>query len=75
MRAEAIREIALDCGFELAGVASAFLPMTRKPFFEWVATGWRARWRYLTDHRATIRRDPRLSMESAKSIVCVGESL
>ena len=29
--------------------------------------------RYLTDHRADIRRDPRLLLPSAKSIICVGK--
>jgi epoxyqueuosine reductase len=74
VREEAIREIARDCGFELAGVAPA-LPADddANAFLEWVARGMAGSMAYLTDHRATIRRDPRSLLASAKSVICVGK--
>jgi epoxyqueuosine reductase len=73
VRAEAIREIARECGFELAGVAPALPSDDAEAFLDWVSRGMAGAMAYLTDHRAAIRRDPRLLMESARSIICVGK--
>jgi epoxyqueuosine reductase len=71
--AQEIRELALSCGFELAGVAEALPSADRSQYQEWVAEGRAGAMRYLTDHRATVRDDPRRLLPSAKSIICVGK--
>ncbi|HYO83123.1 MAG TPA: tRNA epoxyqueuosine(34) reductase QueG [Bryobacteraceae bacterium] len=73
MRADVIRALARECGFELAGVAPA-LPAEPdySAFLEWVAAGHAGRMGYLTDHRSQIRSHPGQLLPSARSIVCVG---
>jgi epoxyqueuosine reductase len=73
LTAETIRELARACGFELAGVAAAMPADDRARYHEWVAAGHAGEMRYLTDHRATVRDDPRHLLPSAKSIICVGK--
>ena len=68
-----IRDIALQCGFQLAGVAQATPHEDGGRYQDWVARGLAGRMSYLTDHRAGIRGDPRLLLPSARSIVCVGK--
>lgn len=64
---------AADCGFELAGVAAA-LPLDAYSFYrQWVAEGSAGEMRYLTDHRAGLREDPRTLFPSARSIICVAK--
>jgi epoxyqueuosine reductase len=71
--AEDVKALALECGFELAGVTSA-LPLAEAAFYQrWVEAGYAGEMRYLVDHRAGIRHDPRRLLPSAKSIVCVGK--
>jgi epoxyqueuosine reductase len=68
-----IRELARECGFELAGVA-AVGPLGEAPdYHAWVAAGFAGEMRYLTDRRAEIRNDPRRLLPAARSIVCVGK--
>jgi epoxyqueuosine reductase len=43
-------------------------------FLEWVAAGMAGSMGYLTDHRASIRADPRRLLPSARSIVCFAKS-
>ena len=77
MRARAIRELARECGFELAGVAAARPGPEGAPerawYHEWVAAGFAGEMRYLTDRRAELRDDPRNLLASARSVVCVGK--
>ena len=73
MTASDIRELARQCGFELAGVARAEPLDHRQRFHEWVAAGFAGDMRYLTDHRAAIRDDPRNLLPSARSLICVGK--
>jgi epoxyqueuosine reductase len=73
LTAELIRELAGQCGFELAGVARAEPVAERGRYREWVAAGHAGVMGYLTDRRAGIRDDPRNLLPSAKSIVCVGK--
>ena len=73
MRALRIKELASQCGFELCGVAPA-TPLPDAAFFQdWVAGGFAAGMRYLSDHRAEVRNDPRALLPSAQSIICVGK--
>jgi epoxyqueuosine reductase len=77
MRAETIRQIAHECGFELAGVASAGNPEDAPADFDryqdWVAAGMAGEMGYLTDRRADVRRDVRNLLPSARSVICVGK--
>ncbi len=68
-----IRELAGDCGFELAGVAAALPHQDSARYVDWVGRGMAGRMAYLTDHRAAVRDDPRRLLPSARSIVCVGK--
>jgi epoxyqueuosine reductase len=73
LTADGIREHARACGFELAGVAAALPAEDRARYHEWVAAGHAGAMRYLTDHRAAVRDDPRNLLPSARSIICVGK--
>jgi len=68
-----LRGMAAECGFELAGVAPALPHPDTHRYNDWVTRGLAGEMRYLTDHRATIRSDPRLLLPSARSIICVGK--
>jgi epoxyqueuosine reductase len=73
VRAEEVKQHAIDCGFDLAGVASA-MPLPEAGFYaEWVRRGMAGEMRYLTDRRGDMRADPRSLLPSARSIVCVGK--
>jgi epoxyqueuosine reductase len=73
MTASGVKKLAAECGFELCGVAPAATLPDAAIFAEWVAAGHAAGMRYLTDHRADLRRDPRSLLPSARSVVCVGK--
>ena len=73
MKSDVVKALARECGFELAGVSSALPSSEADTFEEWVAAGMAASMRYLTDHRADLRHDPRALLPSAQSIVCVGK--
>jgi epoxyqueuosine reductase len=73
MTGEAVKRIARECGFELAGVAAAQPAADFARYQEWLQKGFAGEMRYLTDRRAQVRQDPRNLLESAKSIICVGK--
>ena len=73
MTVETLKEIARACGFELAGVTPAMPTSDAGLYRSWVDAGMAASMRYLTDHRAEVRSDPRLLLPSAQSIICVGK--
>ena len=73
MRAETIRQIANECGFELAGIASAHPSPDFDRYQDWVADGMAGEMRYLTDRRADVRGDVRNLLPSARSVICVGK--
>jgi len=70
---EIIKNIARECGFELAGIASADAPADFARFESWTAQGHAGEMRYLTDRRADVRRDVRNLLPSARSVICVGK--
>jgi epoxyqueuosine reductase len=73
MRAETVRKIARECGFELVGVAPANPPEDFVRYQDWVAGGMAGEMRYLTDRRVELRRDVRNLLPSARSVICVGK--
>ncbi|MEI9813130.1 MAG: tRNA epoxyqueuosine(34) reductase QueG [Acidobacteriota bacterium] len=73
MRNEDVTRIAHDCGFELAGVATAGPVADFPRYAAWVERGDAGEMRYLTDHRAQIRSDVRNLLPSARSVICVGK--
>lgn len=73
MRAEAITQVARDCGFELAGVAPVDPGADFARYEAWAAQGMAGEMRYLTDRRAELRRDVRNLLPSARSVICVGK--
>jgi epoxyqueuosine reductase len=73
LTADAIRELARDCGFELAGVARAAPVDDRGRYHDWVEAGHAGAMGYLTDRRAGVRDDPRNLLPSARSVICAGK--
>lgn len=74
MTAAEVKQLARACGFELAGIARATpLAEDAHRYQDWVNRGLAGAMGYLTDHRATIRGDPKLLLASARSIICVGK--
>jgi epoxyqueuosine reductase len=73
VRADEVKRFALDCGFELAGIAVAE-PLPEAAFYrEWVRAGMAGAMRYLTDRRGEMRADPRMLLPSARSVISVGK--
>ncbi len=69
---EAFLAAARRAGFQLAGIARAS-PVSDFPLYqEWLAAGMAGPLRYLADHRAPLRADPRHLLPSARSVLCVG---
>jgi epoxyqueuosine reductase len=74
VRAIEIKRLASECGFELAGIASALpLPNDSRRYLDWVDRGLAGAMGYLTDRRAQVRTDPKLLLPNARSIICVGQ--
>jgi len=73
VKAETVKRIARECGFELAGVAAAGSPEDFARYEAWVAQGFAGEMRYLTDRRSDVRRDVRNLLPSARSVICVGK--
>ncbi len=70
---DTVKRIARECGFELAGIASAEPPDDFARYEGWVAEGHAGEMRYLTDRRAEVRRDVRNLLPSARSVIAVGK--
>ena len=73
MTGDDVRQMARDCGFELAGVTTAGPLADHARFTSWVERGLAGRMGYLADHRAALRADPRNLLPSARSVICVGK--
>ena len=56
---QTVKSIARECGFELAGIASAVPSADLGRFGAWADAGMAGRMSYLTDHRSRVRQDPR----------------
>jgi epoxyqueuosine reductase len=68
-----IRDAARECGFELCGFAAAIPSPDARLFRQWTEAGYAGEMRYLTDHRAQIREDPRQLLPSARTVICLGK--
>lgn len=68
-----MKELALACGFELAGVAAPDPSPDFARYDAWRSAGMAGEMQYLTDRRGDLRSDPRHLLPSVQSIVCVGK--
>lgn len=66
-------DTALECGFELAGLTPATPHADYARYATWVANGYAANMKYLTDRRGPVRQDPRQLLAEAKTMLCVGK--
>ncbi len=73
MRSADVKGLAIESGFELAGVARAERVPEAAYYSRWVAGGMAGEMRYLTDRRGDLRQDPRTLLPSARSVICVGK--
>ncbi|HEV2201647.1 MAG TPA: tRNA epoxyqueuosine(34) reductase QueG [Bryobacteraceae bacterium] len=74
MQAATVKQLARECGFELAGIAPAEpIPADFARYESWVAAEMAGKMGYLTDRRAELRRDPRNLLAGARSVICVGK--
>lgn len=73
MTRERVKELAHECGFELAGIAAAEHSPDFDRFQSWLDRGMAGEMNYLADRRAGVRSNPKLLLPSARSIVCVGK--
>jgi epoxyqueuosine reductase len=73
LRAAEKQQLARQSGIELAGLTAAVPVRGLAHFQDWVAAGMSGEMRYLSDHRAALREDPRRLLPSARSIICVGK--
>ncbi len=73
MTSAQVKRTALDCGFELAGIAPAGPNTDVGRYRDWIHRGMAGEMSYLTDRRADVRAAPRNLLPSARSIVCVAK--
>ena len=71
--AATVKQLAFECGFELAGITAAEPSGDFTRFDGWRGQGMAGEMKYLTDHRGDLRSDPQHLLPSAQSIVCVGK--
>ncbi len=72
MNALRVKELARECGFDLAGVAAAE-PTPEASFYpEWLARGYAGEMAYLKGRRGEMRADARSLLPTAKSLICLG---
>lgn len=67
-----VRELALECGFSLAGIARSGPVADFERYRGWMERGLAGEMRYLTDHRGEIRKDPAELLPGCRSIICTG---
>jgi epoxyqueuosine reductase len=67
------KAMAVEAGFELAGIAPAVRVADVSRYTEWVSAGMAGAMSYLTGYRAERRLDPTSLLPAAQSILCVGK--
>ena len=70
-QAERAKSLAIEVGFDLAGIASADPPPELSRFADWLARGYAGEMAYLTS-QAERRSDLRAAFPWARSVLCVG---
>ncbi|MCU0226128.1 MAG: tRNA epoxyqueuosine(34) reductase QueG [Bryobacterales bacterium] len=73
MDALRVKQIARECGFELAGIAPAVPLADFSAYQQWASEGMAGAMGYLTDYRQQRREDPRHLLPEARSMLCVGK--
>ncbi len=68
----AVKAVARECGFHLAGISAAAPLSDWGSYNEWVERGMAGAMGYLTDHRRDKRADPATLLPGVRSILCVG---
>ncbi len=68
-----ISALAHECGFDLAGVASALPHPDAQRYRQWTDSKMAGAMSYLEGRRGDIRSDPRELLPSARSIICVAK--
>ncbi len=71
--AQILLDAAFAEGFELAGLTPALPHPDHGRHISWVNRGLAASMAYLTDHRAQVRKDPRLVFPEAQTMLCAGK--
>ncbi len=71
--AEQVKQLAHQCGFELAGIAAALPLSDYERYDNWRQEGFAGEMSYLTDRRGDLRSDPRHLLPDAKTIISVGK--
>jgi len=75
VRPETVKNLARECGFELAGIARAEPLDDFARYESWVADGMAGEMQYLTDRRAEVRRDARNLLPGARSVIWRGKKV
>ena len=70
--ASQVKQLARDCGFDLAGVTTAAPAAEAGYYNEWLAQGYAGEMGYLQGRRAEMRGDVRTLLPSARSVICLG---
>ncbi len=73
VRSNQVKQIAFECGFELAGIARALPHQDFSRYSDWLFQGYAGQMAYLTDYRAERRSDPRSLLPTAKSVICLAK--
>lgn len=68
---QAIKEKALESGFDLAGICPAVEPPHYAFYLDWVRSGAHGQMHYMARTRS-LRRNPQSLLQGARSILCVG---
>ncbi len=72
MESADVKGLALQCGFDLAGVASAGPASEAVYYAQWLAAGYAGEMSYLQGRRGEMRADVRSLLPSARSVICLG---
>jgi epoxyqueuosine reductase len=72
VRSQRVKQLAAECGFDLAGVAAAEPTIEALFYPQWLAKGYAGEMGYLKGRRGEMRADPKTLLPTAKSLVCLG---